>query len=88
MFGPISIVIAAALGGVMVPVYAMPTFMQTISVISPLAWGLNGTLDVFVRGGGVIDVLPEAASLGAFFAACVMLAWVWQRQRRSGAVLG
>ena len=88
MFGPISIVIAAALGGVMVPVYAMPTFMQTISVISPLAWGLNGTLDVFVRGGGVTDVLPEAAALAAFFAACVLLAWVWQRQRRSGAVLG
>ncbi|WP_419659834.1 putative ABC transporter (type 2), permease protein [Desulfosarcina variabilis str. Montpellier] len=87
MFGPISIVIAAALGGVMVPVYAMPTFMQTISVISPLAWGLNGTLDVFVRGGGARDVLPEAAALGTFFVACVLLAWVWQRQRRSGAVL-
>jgi ABC-2 type transport system permease protein len=88
MFGPISIVIAAALGGVMVPVYAMPTFMQTISVISPLAWGLNGTLDVFVRGGEVADVLPEVAALGAFFVACIIFAWVWQRQRRSGAILG
>ena len=88
MFGPISIVIAAALGGVMVPVYAMPTFMQTISVVSPLAWGLNGTLDVFVRGGGLADVLPEAASLGAFFIGCVIFAWLWQRHRRWGAILG
>ena len=88
MFGPISIVIAAALGGVMVPVYAMPSFMQTISVISPLAWGLNGTLDVFVRGGGLYDIWPEAGALGAFFVGCVTLAWVWQRRRRSGAVVG
>jgi ABC-2 type transport system permease protein len=88
MFGPISIVIAAALGGIMVPVYAMPAFMQTISVVSPLAWGLNGTLDVFVRGGGLTDVLPEAAALSAFFVGCVILAWLWQRRRRSGAILG
>ena len=87
MFGPISIVIAAALGGVMVPVYAMPNFMQTISGISPLAWGLNGTLDVFVRGGGLADVFPEAAALCAFFAGCILLAWIWQRRRRSRATL-
>lgn len=88
MFGPISIVIAAALGGVMVPVYAMPAFMQAISVMSPLAWGLNGTLDVFVRGGGLADVWPEATALGAFFVGCLLIAWLWQLRRRSGAVAG
>lgn len=81
MFGPISIVIAAAIGGIMVPVYAMPAFMQSISVLSPLSWGLNGSLDVFVRGGGLMDVLPEAAGLTAFFGICVLIAWLWQRQR-------
>ncbi|MDX2451199.1 ABC transporter permease, partial [Desulfosarcina sp.] len=81
MFGPISIVIAAAIGGIMVPVYAMPAFMQSISVVSPLAWGLNGSLDVFVRGGGLADVLPETAALTAFFGICVFIAWLWQRRR-------
>lgn len=81
MFGPISIVIAAAIGGIMVPVYAMPAFMQSISVVSPLAWGLNGSLDVFVRGGGLADVLPESAALTAFFGICVFIAWLWQRRR-------
>ena len=81
MFGPISIVIAAAIGGIMVPVYAMPAFMQSISVASPLAWGLNGSLDVFVRGGGLVDVLPETAALTAFFGICVLIAWLWQRRR-------
>jgi ABC-2 type transport system permease protein len=84
MFGPISIVIAAAIGGIMVPVYAMPAFMQSISVVSPLAWGLNGSLDVFVRGGGLADVLPEAAGLAAFFGICVLIAWLWQRRRSLG----
>jgi ABC-2 type transport system permease protein len=81
MFGPISIVIAAAIGGIMVPVYAMQAFMQSISVVSPLAWGLNGSLDVFVRGGGLADVLPESAALTAFFGICVFIAWLWQRRR-------
>ena len=81
MFGPISIVIAAAIGGIMVPVYAMPAFMQSISVVSPLAWGLNGSLDVFVRGGGLADVLPETAALTTFFGICVFIAWLWQRRR-------
>ncbi len=82
MVGPISIVIAAALGGIMVPVYAMPPVMQTISIVSPLAWGLNGALDIFVRGSGVTAVLPEAASLGAFSAGCILVAWGWQHRRR------
>jgi ABC-2 type transport system permease protein len=80
MIGPISIVIAAALGGIMVPVYAMPAFMQKLSFLSPLAWGLNGVLDVFVRSGGIRDVLPEAGGLIAFFGACILLAWLWRRR--------
>ena len=56
--------------------------MQTISTISPLAWGLNGALDVFVRGGRLSDVLPETGALTAFFGVCVLCAWLWQRRRR------
>lgn len=86
MVGPISVVIAAALGGIMVPVYAMPPVMQKLSIISPLAWGLNGALDVFVRGSGVMAVLPEAGALSAFFIGCVTVSWLWQRRRRKGAI--
>ena len=52
-FGAVSVVIAAAIGGIMVPVFAMPPVMQTISIFSPLSWGLNAFLDVFVRGGSL-----------------------------------
>jgi ABC-2 type transport system permease protein len=69
-FSAAAIMIMAALGGVLVPKAVMPLFMQEASVVSPLAWGLDGFLEVFVRGGSVRDVLPEAASLIAFSVVC------------------
>ncbi len=76
MFGPISIVAAAALGGVMVPVYAMPSFMQKISAFSPLAWALNSFLDIFVKGGDILTVWPSLSLLTAFSTACLTAAWI------------
>jgi ABC-2 type transport system permease protein len=85
MFGPISVVIAAAIGGVMVPVYAMPAPMQQLSNISPLAWGLNAFLELFVRGGDVTSVLPETGCLLLFFVGTLTVsALVFFRRVRSG----
>ena len=81
MFGPISIVIAAALGGIMVPVYAMPKLMQQISVISPLAWGLDAFLDVFVRGGNLTTVLREVFLLLSFFIITMLISWIYYFRR-------
>lgn len=77
MFGPISIVVAAAIGGIMVPVYVMPEAMQSLSVISPLAWGQNAFQILFVRGGGLKAVLAEVAALWGFALACMGIAWWW-----------
>jgi ABC-2 type transport system permease protein len=83
IFGSVSIVIAAALGGVMVPIYVMPKFMQKLSVISPLGWGLDAFLDIFVRDGHLSTVLPRVAALGGFFLLCLAVAMViFQRWRR------
>lgn len=67
-------IILAALGGIMVPAFVMPDFMQTITVISPMSWGLQGFLDVFLRGGGVTHIWPEALSLFTFGMAALGLA--------------
>lgn len=45
-----AVVVAAAIGGVMVPVYAMPPLMQRISIVSPLNWGLDAFYSLLVRG--------------------------------------
>ncbi len=65
-FGSVSVIIFAALGGIWVPVFMMPPIMQKISVISPLNWGLEGFYSIFLRGGGIIDILPWVALLTAF----------------------
>jgi len=83
IFGAVSIVIAAALGGVMVPVYVMPQVMQKLSVISPLGWGLEAFLDIFVRDGSFSTVVPQIAPLIVFFLLCIVIAMmIFQRWRR------
>jgi len=33
--------------------------MQKLSNLSPMSWGLEGFLDVFLRNGDIRDVLPK-----------------------------
>jgi ABC-2 type transport system permease protein len=85
VFGPTSVLILAALGGIMVPRFVMPPLMQQVGNLSPLAWALEGFLDVFLRGGGVREVLPEFLGLIAFGAACfAAAAWRFRRYFRRG----
>jgi ABC-2 type transport system permease protein len=82
MFGAVSVVIAAALGGIMVPAYVMPPAMQAIGAWSPLAWGLTAFQDIFVRGRGVGSVAPAVSMLAGFFAATMTVAaWSLRRWR-------
>jgi ABC-2 type transport system permease protein len=68
IFGAVSVVILAAIGGVWIPTFIMPHFMQIVSKVSPLNWGLNGFNDIFVRDSGLIEVLPcFLASILFFF---------------------
>ena len=85
MLGAVSVVIAAALGGIMIPVYVMPRYMQDISCISPLAWGLNAFQDVFVRGGNLGTVSREISLLLLFFVITITASWLALRRNRTGA---
>ena len=69
-FSSAVVMIMAALGGILVPKTVMPPLMQNLAVFSPLSWGLDGFQDVFVRGGGVTQAMPEALGLLAFSAVC------------------
>ncbi|HIP29925.1 MAG TPA: ABC transporter permease [Sulfurospirillum arcachonense] len=64
--GGIMSILLGAIGGVMVPKFIMPDFMQTLANISPMSWGLDGFLDIFLRGGGIAMVLNEALMLMLF----------------------
>lgn len=67
----------AAIGGMMVPTFVMPGFMQTLSKISPHAWALAAYQDVIVRGLGVSSVWPEASVLMGFALVFFLIA-VWR----------
>ncbi len=75
MIAAVSIVIAAALGGIMVPVFMMPQLMQHISVISPLGWAISACQVLLLRGGSLCDIVPQLTALLACFTLCVLLAW-------------
>lgn len=69
--GSASIVIFSALGGVFIPLFVMPQYMQIISRFSPLSWSLEGFYTLFLKDGQLPDVLIPSAILGLF--ACVLL---------------
>ncbi|MBU0673696.1 MAG: ABC transporter permease [Proteobacteria bacterium] len=75
MFGSISVVLAAAIGGIMVPVYAMPPLMQSLSAISPLNWGMDAFLDLVVRGGNLKSVALPVGKLLLFAGVNLLVAW-------------
>jgi len=75
-FGAISVIIAAAVGGIWVPVFIMPGFMQHVSKISPLNWGLNAFHDLFLRNAGLKEVLAPSLFLIVFAVFTVMFALV------------
>ncbi len=64
--GGIINILLGAIGGVMVPKFIMPEFMQEFANVSPMSWGLEGFLDIFLRRGGIGDVLNEVVALSLF----------------------
>jgi ABC-2 type transport system permease protein len=73
--------ILAAIGGIMVPKFVMPDAMQQLTNASPMAWALEGFLDVLLRDGTVRDVANEALALIVFGIVMLALAW-WVQARR------
>lgn len=67
VFGMVSVIILAAVGGIWVPVFMMPNLMQSFSIISPLNWSLDGFYDILLRGSGVRGILGNFAALLTFF---------------------
>ena len=73
--GALSGVIMGAVGGIMIPKLVMPPLMQDMTILSPMSWGLEGMLDVFVRELGVQSVLYESSVLVLFGIISLILAY-------------
>lgn len=82
-FGSTSVVILAAMGGVWVPVFAMPKIMQYIAKASPMNWGLDAFYDVLLRNNTLAGILPQLASLLLFFVAMVAISILYDEKKRA-----
>ncbi len=68
--------VMALMGGCWYPLELFPAVVQNIVKILPTTWAMQGLLDLVLRGGGLVDILPEAGVLlgfaGIFFVIGVM----------------
>jgi len=55
--GAVSIVLMAAIGGLLVPSFAMPDSFQFVMKMSPLHWCLEAYYGLFLEGGKLRDVI-------------------------------
>ena len=82
VIGGVGNLLAAAVGGIMVPRFVMPEAMQRLAEVSPMAWALDGFHAVILRQGSAADIAAPCAKLLAL--ALVLLAtalWVHHRRR-------
>ena len=72
-FGAIAVIILAAIGGIWVPSFVMPSYLQTIGSISPMHWSLEGYYTLFLKGGDWYLLSPTLIFLIIFILACQIL---------------
>ena len=82
IFGSVSIVLFAAVGGVFVPTYIMSEGMNDLSNISPLKWALNGYYDIILNDLRILDLLPEIIKLLLMFLVNMTLASFLDKQKQ------
>jgi ABC-2 type transport system permease protein len=73
MFG----MVFALMGGCWYPLELFPPAIQNLVKILPTTWAMQGMLDLVLRGGGLADILPEAAVLLGF-AAVFFIIGIWR----------
>jgi ABC-2 type transport system permease protein len=67
LFGSVMVVILGIMSGSFLPVHLFPRVFQYLSMISPLRWGIDNYLDLFVRGETLITIVPNILLLLLFF---------------------
>ncbi len=81
-FGAVSIVIFAAIGGILVPGFVMPAYMKIVSLFSPLYWCLEGFYTLFLRGGDWDVLLPTLLGLFTFCLACFGITYMQLKKNK------
>jgi ABC-2 type transport system permease protein len=68
--GAVLVIIFAAIGGIWIPIFVMPEYMQTVAMFSPLYWCLEGFYILFLQGGDWKALFPVILYLVIFIVTC------------------
>ena len=80
-FGAVSIVILSAIGGLMVPSFAMSGAVKTAANFSPLHWCLDAYYTLFLEGGRLKDIFPNLVPLFAITLAFQFITWLGLKRK-------
>ncbi len=67
LFGSVMVVLLGVISGTFLPIHLMPRFIQYISYLSPIRWGIENYLNLFIREGNISSILPNTILLILFF---------------------
>jgi ABC-2 type transport system permease protein len=82
LFGSVMVVILGVISGTFLPVYLMPKSIQSISLISPIRWGIDNYLDIFIREGTLSSISPNIFRLLTFFVFAMIVSIVIFAKRK------
>ncbi len=75
-FGAVSVIVFAAIGGIWVPSFIMPQYLQMIGKLSPLHWCIEGYYSLFLKHGNWNELGPTFIYLLLFIFVCHFLTFV------------
>ena len=81
-FGAVSVVILAAVGGIMIPSFVMPDSLKILMNISPLHWCIEAYYGLFLEGGKLSDIITNILALFAI-TVVIQLVTVWGLKRKN-----
>ena len=76
------VLVAAPIGGIMIPKFVMPPQCKRLPDRSPMSWGLEGFLDILLRNGTLRDIAPKVSGLFLLGLVTLLLAWLIQSRCR------
>lgn len=80
IFGVVTVVIMAALGGIWVPLYIMSDTMVFIGRLSPMNWAMEAFNGVFLRGENLSEIISGSLKLWIFGISCFSASLFLEKQ--------
>ena len=80
--GAVSIILLSAIGGLLVPGFAMPASFQFVMKLSPLHWCLESYYDLFLEGGKLKDILINILPLSGITLLLQLIAVIGLKRKK------